>query len=70
MENDLGHCVAGGMELAAWCDLRVAHESAIFGIFCRSKGDFIVSYSSHHILFYSVIIFYSIIFNVLNIVYS
>lgn len=33
-----GYCVAGGMELALWCDLRVADESAIFGVFCRRFG--------------------------------
>lgn len=33
-----GHAVAGGLELAVWCDLRVAGESAIFGVFCRRFG--------------------------------
>ena len=33
-----GHAVAGGLELAAWCDLRVAAESAVFGVFCRRFG--------------------------------
>ena len=33
-----GHAVAGGMELALWCDLRVVEQSAIFGIFCRRFG--------------------------------
>lgn len=33
-----GYCVAGGLELAAWCDLRVADDSAIFGVFCRRFG--------------------------------
>lgn len=33
-----GHCVAGGLELALWCDLRVADESAIFGCFERRFG--------------------------------
>jgi len=33
-----GYAVAGGMELALWCDLRVVSESAVFGIFCRRFG--------------------------------
>lgn len=33
-----GFAVAGGLELAVWCDLRVAAESAIFGVFCRRFG--------------------------------
>ncbi|HEV2817534.1 MAG TPA: crotonase/enoyl-CoA hydratase family protein [Allosphingosinicella sp.] len=33
-----GYAVAGGMELALWCDLRIAAESATFGIFCRRWG--------------------------------
>src|SRR4051812_39515085 len=30
-----GHAVAGGLELAAWCDLRVAATDAVFGVYCR-----------------------------------
>ena len=33
-----GHAVAGGLELAIWCDLRVAANSAVFGVFCRRFG--------------------------------
>ena len=30
--------MAGGLELACWCDLRVAGEHAVFGVFCRRFG--------------------------------
>jgi enoyl-CoA hydratase len=33
-----GYAVAGGIEVAAWCDLRVAAEGAVFGVFCRRFG--------------------------------
>jgi len=33
-----GYAVAGGLELACWCDLRVVEESATFGVFCRRFG--------------------------------
>jgi len=33
-----GHAVAGGLELAAWCDLRVAARDAVFGVYCRRFG--------------------------------
>src|SRR3990167_6966126 len=33
-----GYAVAGGLELALWCDLRVASPSARFGVFCRRFG--------------------------------
>ena len=33
-----GYAVAGGLELALWCDLRVASTTAVFGVFCRRFG--------------------------------
>lgn len=33
-----GHALAGGLELALWCDLRVVEKSAIMGVFCRRWG--------------------------------
>lgn len=33
-----GYAVAGGIEVASWCDMRVAARSAVFGVFCRRFG--------------------------------
>ena len=33
-----GPAVAGGLEIALWCDLRVMEESAYFGVYCRRWG--------------------------------
>ena len=34
--------MAGGMELALWCDLRVMDDTAIMGVFCRRFGEYCV----------------------------
>ena len=33
-----GYAVAGGLELACWCDLRIVDSSAILGVYCRMRG--------------------------------
>lgn len=33
-----GYAVAGGLELSCWCDLRIAEQSAVLGVFCRRFG--------------------------------
>jgi len=33
-----GYAVAGGLELACMCDLRIVEENAVFGVFCRKHG--------------------------------
>lgn len=33
-----GYCVAGGLELSTWCDLRIADKTAVFGVYCRRFG--------------------------------
>ena len=44
-----GYCVAGGLELAAWCDLRVGDETARFGVFCRRHGVPLIDGGTHRL---------------------
>ena len=44
-----GYAVAGGIELALWCDLRVAAESATLGVFCRRFGVPLVDLGTVHL---------------------
>lgn len=42
-----GYAVAGGLELALWCDLRVAEENVKMGVFCRRFGKIIIHVIIH-----------------------
>ena len=44
-----GHAVAGGLEIALWCDLRVAEEDAILGVFCRRCGVPLIDGGTHRL---------------------
>jgi enoyl-CoA hydratase/carnithine racemase len=44
-----GYAVAGGLELAAWCDLRVAARDAVFGVFCRRWGVPLIDGGTHRL---------------------
>jgi enoyl-CoA hydratase len=44
-----GYAVAGGLELACWCDMRVAPSNAVFGLFCRRWGVPLVRWRRHRL---------------------
>lgn len=44
-----GYAVAGGLELACWCDLRVVEKGAIFGVFCRRFGVPLIDGGTQHL---------------------
>ena len=44
-----GHAVAGGIELAVWCDLRVAASNATLGVYCRRFGVPLVDLGTVHL---------------------
>jgi enoyl-CoA hydratase len=44
-----GHAVAGGLEIALWCDLRIAEEDAVLGVFCRRWGVPLIDGGTHRL---------------------
>lgn len=50
-----GYAVAGGMELAMMCDLRVVEESAKMGVFCRRFGNVLISLTDISVIASSVL---------------
>lgn len=51
-----GYAVAGGMELAMMCDLRVVEESAKMGVFCRRFGNVLISLTDNSVFASSVLL--------------
>ena len=59
-----GFAVAGGLELACMCDLRIVEESAIMGVFCRRFGE--ICWHLTALVFLVVVTFFQHVFTVEN----
>lgn len=61
-----GYAVAGGMELAMMCDLRVMEESAKMGVFCRRFGNDLISLTDNFVIASNVLFTYKVFTTVIS----
>lgn len=61
-----GYAVAGGMELAMMCDLRVMEESAKMGIFCRRFGNDLIYLTDNFVIASNVLFTYKVFTTVIS----